>query len=381
MKSTVLIVGAGVLGCSMAYELTRHGAAVTVLDSGEILSGASAATYGWVNANNKTPIAYEHLNVLGMQAHERARQAQALGAGPWFHQIGNIEIASTDEEMAAVEAKVGRLASRGYDASLLSRHQVRELEPALGPAGLEGGAWYPKEGWIDTVAMCSNLLQAASDSGAHFIPFQRVTKVEPTGQVTATATDGSVRQYSADVTILAAGNGNRSILATAGIDFPTQDSFEDGTAEGGPNRPTVGLISTTGPVDSGIRHVVHANGIAIRPARNGGVMFTDSSTGGKWHIDDPRIWTVPNVLLDRARQLYPSLKDATTENVVLGTRVLPKDGVTIADWISSEHSVYAIATHSGVTLAAHLAQAVTAEVLHGQRHDSLIPFGLTRFTS
>jgi glycine/D-amino acid oxidase-like deaminating enzyme len=379
VKPTVLIVGAGVIGCSLAHELTRRGATVTVIDAAEVLSGTSSATFAWVNANNKPPAEYQQLNVLGLRAHERARQARSLGAGDWFHQTGNLQVAATDEEMEAIGQKVDQLASTGYDASVLTRTQVERLEPSLDSTGLTGGAFYPKEGWIDTTTMCSSLLHTARESGAEFVPYQRVTELTSSGQITAISADGSVGHYAADTTILAAGNGNREILATAGVDFPTHPSAFDDAA--GTGHPTVGLISTTGSVDSGIRHIIHAQGISIRPERNGGVTFTDSPTGAQWKPDDSRIWTVPGMLLDRARKLYPSLKNASTETVTLGTRVLPTDGVTIADWISDSRSIYSIATHSGVTLAAHLAEVVSDEILTGTRHESLHPFGLARFAS
>ncbi|MFF0224210.1 NAD(P)/FAD-dependent oxidoreductase [Streptomyces sp. NPDC004629] len=379
MKPTVLIVGAGVIGCSLAYQLTLRGAAVTVIDAAELSSGTSSATFAWVNANDKAPAEYQRLNVLGLRAHERARTARALGAADWFHQTGNLHVAATDAEMDALEEKVGRLTSTGYDATVLTRAEIEELEPSIDSAGLKGGALYPKEGWIDTIAMCAGLLQKACASGAVFLPYQRVTELRPTGQVTVTSADGTTRHYAADVTVLAAGNGNRPILRTMDVDFPTRPSTGDEGTGVGPS--AVGLIATTGPVETGIGHVVHAPGISLRPARNGGVTFTDSPTGALWKPDDPRIWTVPGLLLDRARMLYPALRNATTETVTLGTRVLPNDGVTISGWITEKSSVYAIATHSGVTLAAHLAEVVSEEVITGERHESLRPFGLTRFAS
>lgn len=376
MKRTVLLVGAGVIGCSLAHELTRRGATVTVIDAAEAGSGTSSATFAWVNANNKSPAEYDHLNFLGLRAHQRAKRSRSSGGAAWFHQIGNVQLALTGEELLALEQKVDHLASNEYAANLLTRAQVQQLEPSLDPGRVAGGALYPGEGWIDTLTMCSSLLHLAREAGAHFAPFETVTDLRPT-RVTTTAADGSTRHHDADVTILAAGNGNRRILATTGVEFPTLDPARDAS---GAAYPTVGLISTTGPVDSGIRHIVRAEGIAIRPARNGGVTFTDSPTGGRWDLDDPRIWTVPGILLDRARTLYPSLRGASTETVNLGTRVLPEDGLTISDWITDDHSIYAVATHSGVTLAAHLAEVVAEEVLTGNRHPSLDPFGLSRFT-
>lgn len=375
MKRTVLIVGAGVIGCSLAHELTRRGASVVVLDAAEAGSGTSAASFAWVNASNKSPLDYYTLNMLGIAAHERA--AHRLAGARWFHQTGNLEIAKDDTEHHALARKVTRLAADGYPATLIGRDEVRRLEPGLDPAVPAAGAWYPKEGWIDTATMCSELLHRAVAAGAVFVPYARVSGLTPTG-LTAVTADGATRRYDADVTVLTAGNGIRPILATAGITFPTLDPDTHDPAN---TNPTVGLVSTTGPVRADISHIVRTPGIAMRPARNGGIVFTDHPTGGRWSLDDPRIWSIPSLLLERARTLYPALAGVLTRTVTLGTRVLPEDGLTITDWVDAHHNTYAIATHSGVTLAAHLADTVAEEVLTGHRHESLRPFGLARFAA
>lgn len=375
MSVSVIVVGAGVIGCNLAYELTSRGASVTIIDAAESGSGTSAATYGWVNSNGKTPDEYGRLNILGLLAHERALHSPKQGA--WFHQIGTVELAQAPEEAAQLEAKVDQMTRNSYDAAMLSASQIRDLEPSLQADTLVGGALYAQEGWVDVPTMCFSLLHQATDNGATFVPYHRVDAITSYG-VAATGPDGVTTQYSADVVVLAAGNGARDILAPMGVELPLLDPTALDES-GDTYHPTVGLISTTSPVDSGIRHLVRATGIALRPARNGGITFTDHPTGGKWDRTDPRIWTIPDELLTRARRLYPTLEHASAETVTLGTRVLPEDGLTIADWIEGETPLYTIATHSGVTLSAHLAEAVSDEILTGTRHESLQPFGLPRF--
>lgn len=379
MKQKVIVVGAGVIGCNLADELTQRGASVTVIDAAEAGSGTSSATFAWVNANSKAPDEYYNLNFLGLQAHERAARSVAKGGSRWFHQVGTLQVVHSDDKMSALEGQVEKLLADGYEARLLSPTDVQDLEPNLNPAEIRGGAFYPKEGWIDVQTMCLSLLDRAVEGGAVFAPYQTVTDLQA-HRVTTKDKDGSTRYYDADTVILAAGNGNRRILAAGGIAFPTVDPLGISGPDGIGN-PTVGIISTTGIVDSGIKHLVRADGIALRPSRNGGITYADNPTGGKWELSDPRIWTVPALLLDRARELYPSLRDTTTESVSLGTRVLPEDGLTIADWITDDRSVYAVATHSGVTLAAHLAEVITEEILAGTRHPSLQTFGLSRFAT
>ncbi|QOI65807.1 FAD-binding oxidoreductase (plasmid) [Arthrobacter sp. TES] len=146
---------------------------------------------------------------------------------------------------------------------------------------------FPKEGWIDTATMCTSLLSRALEAGATFVPFESVTAINGT-TVTTTTLDGDHHKYDADVVVMAAGNGTRKILAAVGTDFPTLEPSGMGTENGG-SQAGVGIISTTGPVASGIRHIVRATGIAMRPARNGGITFADHPTGGKWDLDDPAL--------------------------------------------------------------------------------------------
>ena len=375
MSVSVIIVGAGVIGSNLAYELSNRGASVTVIDAAESGSGTSAATYGWVNSNGKTPDEYGWLNILGLRAHERALHSPKQGT--WFHQIGTTEIAQSREEAEQLEAKVDYMTRNSYNATMLSASQIRDLEPSLQAHSLVGGALYAQEGWIDAPTMCFSLLHQATANGATFIPYHRVNAITSHG-VEATGPDGVTTQYSADVVVLAAGNGARELLAPMGFELPLLATTALDEA-GDTYHPTVGLISTTSPIDSGIRHLIRATGIALRPARNGGITFTDHPTGGRWDRADPRIWTIPDELLGRARRLYPSLEHASIETVTLGTRVLPEDGLTIADWIDGDTPLYTIATHSGVTLSAHLAEIVSDEILTGSRHESLKPFGLPRF--
>ncbi|WP_035855807.1 NAD(P)/FAD-dependent oxidoreductase [Cryptosporangium arvum] len=356
MTRSVIVVGAGVLGCALADELIRRGATVTVVDAAEAGSGTSAATFAWINAHNKAPEAYRRLNVLGLEAHQRAAER-------WFHRSGTIELAHSGAQLDAVARKVRRFTGLGYAAELLTPSALLALEPSLSPDGLAGGARYAAEGWIDVPTMCLTLLHRAIAAGAVHLPHHRVEEIRAGRVVT------DRRVLDADTVVLAAGNGSRALLRRAGIDFPVADA----------SRASVGIISTTAPVDAGITHLVRAEGIALRPARNGGITYADQPTGGKWALDDPRIWTVPALLLDRARRLFPALHRTTTQSVGLGTRVLPEDGLTIADWVGPDHRTYAVATHSGVTLSAHLAAVVADEVLTGRRDESLREFGLSRF--
>src|ERR1700730_3835280 len=63
-----IVIGAGVMGASVAYRLAQAGAAVTVLEATRVGGGTSGISFAWINAHKKPPKVYHDLNVAGMKA-------------------------------------------------------------------------------------------------------------------------------------------------------------------------------------------------------------------------------------------------------------------------------------------------------------------------
>jgi D-hydroxyproline dehydrogenase subunit beta len=378
VKQSILVVGAGVVGCSLAREFALRGCQVTLLDAAEAGTGTTAASYSWINAYAKEPQSYAELNDLGLRAHERW-SAEYLERG-WFHRTGNIKVAHGTQQMEDLEKQVTRLRGRGYPAELLPVSSITGMEPALDLSNALGGAYFSGEGWVDTNLMCSALVDDAVRSGARFLPYHRVSELTETGIIVSNES-GLDEWFGADTIILAAGNGIRPLTAALGVKFPTLPvAMETSYDQAAPSEhPTVGMICTTTPVTGAPKHMVHSDSVSMRPSPNGGVTLTDHPTASSWDAASPGLWQAPQALLERARKLCPALDFAEISTVTVGHRVLPSDGLTIADWLDPAHRYYAVATHSGVTLAPHLAETTAAEVLTGIRHSSLADFGLQRF--
>jgi glycine/D-amino acid oxidase-like deaminating enzyme len=71
MKQQVIVIGAGIIGASIAYQLAKAGAAVTVLDAGGPAGQASGASFGWINASFYVDPDHFALRLAGIEAHER----------------------------------------------------------------------------------------------------------------------------------------------------------------------------------------------------------------------------------------------------------------------------------------------------------------------
>jgi len=126
-----IVIGAGVMGASVAYRLAQAGAAVTVLEATRIGGGTSGISFAWTNAHKKPPKPYHDLNVAGMRAH--AALADEFGATPWWHGGGSLEWAA-EPDRADQRENIEQLQSWGYAAEWITERQVQELEPDIDQA-------------------------------------------------------------------------------------------------------------------------------------------------------------------------------------------------------------------------------------------------------
>src|SRR6202045_5054368 len=85
----MIVIGAGVMGASVAFRLAQAGADVTVLEATRVGGGTSGISFAWTNAHRKPPKPYHDLNVGGMKAHAALRDE--FGATPWWHSGGSLE--------------------------------------------------------------------------------------------------------------------------------------------------------------------------------------------------------------------------------------------------------------------------------------------------
>jgi glycine/D-amino acid oxidase-like deaminating enzyme len=137
-----VVIGAGVLGASIAARLAEAGMNVTLLDQDEPGRGTSRWSFAWVNSNDKGPKPYHDLNHAGLRAW--AELAPGLDGAAWYRPAGNLELATSATGRAELTARVRRLTEWGYPARLVDTAEAAGLEPALLQPGPDAtAAWSP----------------------------------------------------------------------------------------------------------------------------------------------------------------------------------------------------------------------------------------------
>jgi glycine/D-amino acid oxidase-like deaminating enzyme len=98
-----VVIGAGVLGASVAARLAGSGARVTLLDQDQPGRATSQRSFAWLNSNDKSPRPYHDLNHAGIRAW--AELAPHLDGATWYRPVGNIELATSPAAQAELVSR------------------------------------------------------------------------------------------------------------------------------------------------------------------------------------------------------------------------------------------------------------------------------------
>ena len=118
-KLRVIVVGAGIVGASIAYHLSRRkDVAVTVLERDEPCAGASGHSFAWLNSFGKDPVGYHHFNRRSMDVWDRF--ARRLGGDLDLHWGGELRWERAPERVEALRQRIKQLQTWGYPIRIIS---------------------------------------------------------------------------------------------------------------------------------------------------------------------------------------------------------------------------------------------------------------------
>ncbi len=340
MPQKIIIVGGGIIGAMAAYRLTQQGANVTVVDAGH--ARATDASFSWINASFFTDDAYFRLRTEGITAF--GRLGNTLDVPVTSH--GSIV---WEDEGPAFDRQLHRLNRLGADVRVIDGQAITALESAIMQPP-ERAMFFPSEIAVDSTALVTSLLAAASAAGARMLSGVFVQGVTQTGdRVTGITT--SVGAIPADQVIVATGVGTQVLLAGIGLSLPML------------KRP--GLMMRTRPIAQTIRHIIASPTQEFRQLPNGAILAPVSA--GHQADTSSEIMRPPDVLADAAIiRLRAMLPDADLEwdQVMLADRPMPQDGLPAVGAIGPA-GLYVATMHSGITLAAIMGELIMTEVLDG----------------
>lgn len=373
MRRRCVVVGAGIVGAALAARLAEADAPVTVVEAGRPGGGTSGSSLAWVNANDKPPRAYHDLNVSGL--HAWRRWSDRLGGG-WFRTGGSLHWTGP-EEAEQLARRVAALTAWGYPAELLTPARALRLEPDIALPGDAGGvAYFPEEAYLMAGPAIDALLGYAAERGASLITGDAVADLLVTGGRVHGVRLASGSAIEADAVALCAGWRTPALAARIGVDVPLVPVDRRGS-----RAPC--LVAYTNPAPVRLSRLLVPPGLCLRPDACGRLFLeaVDTDEAVDLTTGAARLEAHAANLLRRARDILPALATTGLAEHRVCVRPLPADGFTIAGRPGGVEGCYLIVTHSGVTLAAHLAELAAAEILDGADQPVLAPYRLDRFAA
>jgi dimethylglycine dehydrogenase len=212
-----VVIGGGIVGCSVLYHLTRMGwSDAVLLERDELTAGST-----WHAAGN-CPNFSTSWNVMKLQSYSNRlyRQLPAEVDHAIDHRAsGSIRLAHTGERMAEFRHVAGMANAQGLGFEILSANQMRERHPFLETHDVLGGLWDPDDGDIDPSQVTQALAKGARAAGAEIYRRTPVTGIARTnsGDWRIETTAGAI---TCEVVVNAAGYRAREIGRMVGLDLP-----------------------------------------------------------------------------------------------------------------------------------------------------------------
>lgn len=215
----VVIIGAGISGCSIAYHLAEKGVKnVVVIDKGYIAGGSTGRCGAGVRMQWGTEMNCR-LAKQSIEFYENANEILEYDRDVSFYQGGYLLLASTDKEMEQFEENVELQNSLDIPSRMVSKEEAKEIVPHLNTDDIKGAAFCQKDGFLDPFLTTDAFYKAAKKMGVEFMTYTEVTGIKKEGnKVTEVmTTKGNIRTNSV---VNAAGGYSKNICEMVGIDLP-----------------------------------------------------------------------------------------------------------------------------------------------------------------
>lgn len=331
----VAVVGAGIVGAAVAYELARAGAEVLLLDKSLPASGVTGDSFAWIGgprssdiSDGSTPLRRRVLPAYRrLEAEVPGVQVRWRGSLTWPQEGGEDGALLPDERVVGAE-------------------EVRRLEPHVADPPSRA-LHLVSDGAVDPVAVTQALVRAARGRGARLVTNCVVTAVR--------VSEGGVVGVESSTGFLPA----TSVVVTAGVDAPVLCAplgFDL------PVTPSPALLMRFTAPPGLVRSLVATPRIEIREATDGQLLVAADYQG---EVDERDLHRAGEEMLRRLVATLAGAEEVRLDSVRLGTRPMPVDGLPVIGSIPGVSGAYVAVMHSGVTLGPVVALLLAAEVVKG----------------
>ncbi|MFZ7807289.1 NAD(P)/FAD-dependent oxidoreductase [Bacillus thuringiensis] len=380
----VLIIGGGIIGCSIAYYTSKYGRDVTIIEKGEFVSGTSSRCDGNILAIDKDPGFDSQMSLVSQKL--VTDLSEELEHSFEYRAPGSILVCESDEEMEAAQQWVNRQKKAGLPFRMLDRQDIREESPFFAD-DLLGGLECATDSTVNPYLLAFSLLSEAQKFGAKAFKQTEVKsmKIETNGSFVVETTNGT---FTAKQVVNAAGVWAPKIGQMLDINIPIEP--RKGHIIVASRQQHVGcrkvmefgyLISKFGgkrKVDA----LTEKYGVALvfEPTESQNFLIGSSREFVGFHtrINNEVIKCIAN----RAIRFYPKMADMMVIRSYAGLRPWTEDHLPIISRVEHIPNYFIAAGHEGdgISLAAVTGKVIEELLNEKETIIPIEPLRLSRFT-
>jgi sarcosine oxidase subunit beta len=351
----VAIIGAGAIGCSIAYHLARRGQTdVVVLEQDLVGSGTTSKAAGGIRAQfgTEAEIRFAQASIAFFERFE-----EEMGARCDYRKHGYLHLVSDEADLARCRRTVAFQQAHGVEVRLIAPEDTREIVPQIDTAGLLAAVWGPGDGFAGPHEVVQAFAKRARERGVRVCEDTLVTGVEVAGD-RVRALQTSRGRVEAPLVINAAGPWAARVGRMVGAELPilprrrhifVTDRFD------GLVRPSPLVIDRA----SGFYCRTEGDRVLMSPGD-----VEDIGTAPDFRV--PVDWRWQEVTAEKAVRHLPALAGAAIRSAWAGLRPVTVDDHAILDWLPGVEGMYVAGGFNGHGFQhAPAAGQVVAEVLLG----------------
>ncbi len=362
----VVVVGAGIVGASIAFHLSKLGVSVTVIDKTGPATHSSLGTFAWMNASwAKQPKDYHALNQAGISTW-KSLQAELNIPIKWG---GSLEWFDTPKRQQRLADQIDEQIKWGEPARMIPVQRLREMEPKVDFSGVRSAAFSGNDGAVDPVLATHAFLDGAKRNGAEVKYPCELLDISLSGRELQSVMT-NLGPIAADKVILATGAEPDTARRFAEIDLP--------------QRTTPGVIAITKPMPPLLNRLIIAPGVHMHQRLDGRIVLGEQEGAPDTEAHAARLMGRPTAfpsqdfaeqhflrMRDVAVKFLPEIQPAELEAAHIGWRPLPLDGHPVLGFSPRRKDIYLAVMHSGVSLAPIAGQLVAQEITSGVENTRL----------
>lgn len=379
-QARVVIIGGGVIGCSILYHLTKQGwSDVVLIERKELTSGSTwHAAGGFHTINGNANIARLQAYTCGIYREIQELSGQDVGA----HYVGGLLVAATEQRWEFLRAEHARHHVLGIESALLGPAEISELVPIMEMGGVLGAIWDPMEGYLDPSGATYAYAGAAKAAGATIYRHTMVeaTVQRPSGEWEVRTDKGTI---IAEHVVNAAGLWAREVGRMAGVDLPlipmehhyliTEDLPE---LKGKPEMPSVADL------DGGLYLRQEHAGILLGVYERNAVPWAVAGT--PWDYAENEL-LIPDLDrlgddLTRGFERYPAIANSGIKRIVNGPFTFSPDGNPLVGPIAGKPNYWvACGVMAGFVQGGGIGRSLAEWIIDGQPSIDVFGMDIARF--